>query len=295
MTQEEKGPASRRWVAGYPNLVREWHPSRNGILTPDQVSFGSGRRVWWRCSLGPDHEWRAVVQGRTTGQHGCPFCANQRVSVTNSLHTRFPDVARQWHPRLNAPLTAAGVVWGATRRVWWKCPAGRDHVWQASVSARTFSGTGCPYCDGRRVSVTNSLLTQAPLLAAQWHPTRNRTLRPSDLACGSTRLVWWQCPLAPDHAWRVSVGQRISHHCGCPFCAGKQISQTNALSVQAPDVAREWHPDRNGDLTPGDVTYGSPRRVWWKCSEGHEWVATILNRARKQSGCPHCVRHQRRG
>lgn len=36
---------SRQWVAGWPRLVAEWHPTKNGDLFPDQVSFGSSRRV----------------------------------------------------------------------------------------------------------------------------------------------------------------------------------------------------------------------------------------------------------
>tara|TARA_B100001971_G_scaffold59222_1_gene54265 strand:+ start:906 stop:1187 length:282 start_codon:yes stop_codon:yes gene_type:complete len=58
-----------------PELAKEWHPTRNGDLTPDQVTPGSSRKVWWRCSLG--HEWEARVGDRTRGS-GCPDCARER-------------------------------------------------------------------------------------------------------------------------------------------------------------------------------------------------------------------------
>ena len=32
---------STHWVSGYPNLVAEWHPTRNGELSPSEVSYGS--------------------------------------------------------------------------------------------------------------------------------------------------------------------------------------------------------------------------------------------------------------
>ncbi|MGD0170140.1 MAG: zinc-ribbon domain-containing protein, partial [Smithella sp.] len=42
-----------------------------------------------------------------------------------------------------------------------------------------------------------------------------------------------------------------------------------------PVLAREWHPTKNGSLTPSDVSVGSNRKVWWLCSKGHAWPATV--------------------
>tara|TARA_B100002003_G_C13687805_1_gene346897 strand:- start:95 stop:469 length:375 start_codon:yes stop_codon:yes gene_type:complete len=65
-----------------PELIEEWHPTRNGDLTPDQVTPGSNRKVWWRCSRG--HEWKAVVNDRTRGT-GCPFCNRERRQCRNTV------------------------------------------------------------------------------------------------------------------------------------------------------------------------------------------------------------------
>lgn len=291
---------SRRWVGGYPRLVAEWHPTRNGTLMPWEVSYGSTRMIWWRCPKGPDHEWRARAGRRVIGD-GCPFCANQRVSVTNSLATCAPDIARQWHPTRNRSLTPAKVVAGSVRSVWWHCSAGPDHEWRARICNRTVLGSGCPFCAGRRLSVTNSIQALNPTLAAEWHETRNGKLRPNALVAYSTRSVWWQCPVAPDHEWREQPAVRISHQRGCPFCAGKRVVHSNSLAARAPHVARQWHPTKNAPLTPLDVTAGSRRIAWWQCDRnpGHQWQAAILNRARshvrKGSGCPFCFRADRAG
>lgn len=289
---------SRRWVGGYPHLVAEWHPTRNGTQMPWEVSYGSARQFWWRCPAGPDHEWRARASRRVLGD-GCPFCANQRASVTNCLATQAPAVARQWHPTRNGRLTPRDVVVGSVRRVWWKCPGGPDHEWRARIFTRTVAGAGCPCCAGRQLSVTNSLATKAPELAAEWHPSRNGALRPSELVAYSTRLVWWKCSAADDHCWRETPNVRLSHRYGCPYCSGKRVTASNSLARRAPDVAREWHPTKNAPLTPRDVTAGSQRLVWWRCRKNpeHEWQAAILNRARrhvrKGSGCPICFRADR--
>ena len=60
-----------------PLLLRQWHPLRNGDLSPRQVSPGSHRKVWWRCDRG--HEWQAEVKSRALLGTGCPVCAGKAV------------------------------------------------------------------------------------------------------------------------------------------------------------------------------------------------------------------------
>ena len=290
--------SSRRWVGGYPHLVAEWHPTKNGTLLPDEVSHGSHVYVWWRCPNGPDHEWRARVNTRVRG-HNCPFCAGRSVSVTNCLAMRAPEIARQWHPTRNGTLTPADVVWSGTTMAWWRCEQGPDHQWQARVNQRTSSGSGCPFCANLRVSATNSLATLAPKLAAEWHRRRNGSLDPGAVVAYSTRLVWWQCAVETDHVWRETPNVRLSHARGCPFCDGKRVASSNSLATRAPEIAAEWHPTKNGELSPSNVTPGSHRVAWWRCRNdvAHEWRAMILNRtrdhARRGSGCPYCARAAR--
>ena len=52
----------------------------------------------------------------------------------------------------------------------------------------------------------------------------------------------------------------------------------NDLAAKAPDVAAQWHPTLNGNLTPEMVTPGSHRRVWWQCPLGHTWKAFVYSR-----------------
>src|SRR5262249_62399426 len=113
---------------------------------------------------------------RTNGG-GCPFCSGNLVSVTNSLASLQPDVAVQWHPTKNGNLTAAQVTSKSHKNVWWKCPNGPDHEWEAPPSSRTvLGGGGCPFCKGLKVSVNNSLAACFPGIAAEWHPTKNGEL-----------------------------------------------------------------------------------------------------------------------
>ena len=206
-----------------PELLLEWHSDENGALTARDLLAGSGKKVWWKCPSGPDHFWQAPIVHRTTRKAGCPFCAGRLVSVTNCLATQGPDVAAQWHAARNGTLTPYDVVSGSNRKVWWRCSKGLDHEWQTRIVHRTTDKTGCPFCSGQRVSVTNSLANQIPDVAAQWHPTRNGALNPDQVAARSGKKAWWTCPGQPDHDWQARIADRTSgRKSGCPFCATRR-------------------------------------------------------------------------
>ena len=57
-------------------MAAEWDPGLNGNLTPQMVTVGSHKKVWWRCAQG--HVWKAVMYSRTGPKRcGCPVCAGK--------------------------------------------------------------------------------------------------------------------------------------------------------------------------------------------------------------------------
>ena len=57
-----------------------------------------------------------------------------------------------------------------------------------------------------------------------------------------------------------------------------------------PNLAKEWHPTKNDELKPTDVTPGSHQKVWWKCEQEHEWEAQLYDRSKVRGiGCPYCA------
>ena len=218
-------------LARYPELAAQWHPTKNGTLTPDAVQPGSNRKVWWLCEKG--HEWQATVASRASGGSGCPVCAGKAVLAgENDLATQFPQIAAQWHPTKNGTLQPAQLTSSSNRKVWWRCPLG--HAYQAVVAARTAQSSGCPYCAGKRVLPGfNDLETRFPRVAAQWHPTLNGTLTPAQVLPGSHRKVWWQC--AEGHAWKAVIYSRTTKRkSGCPVCAGVAGGRRRRRSEIAP-------------------------------------------------------------
>ncbi len=275
----------------YPEIAAEWHPTKNGSLKPENVTTSSNKKVWWKCSKGYDHEWLTSV-GHRTGKDNrtkCPCCANQKLSITNSLGINHPEVAAEWHPTKNGALTPQNIISGTHKKYWWKCNKGPDHIWEASPGKR-IEGKGCPYCSGNKVSVTNSLLINQPRIAAEWHPTKNGSLKLKNVTTGSNKRVWWKCNEGPDHEWEATISNRVARGSNCPCCAHAKLSVTNCLSTLFPKIAAQWHPTKNGQLKPNQVIAGTDRRVWWQCSNNHrhEWLASVVKRTYTGRNCPKC-------
>src|SRR5262249_43407070 len=150
---------------------------------------------------------------------------------------------------------------------------------------------GCPFCSGLKVSASNSLSELFPDIAAQWHPTKNGDLRPDQVVAGSNKLFWWKCPEGPDHEGQAASNDGTFGARGCPFCKGLKVSVADSLAARFPDLAAQWHPTKNGDLTPDRVVTGSNKAVWWQCpkSAEHHWQSTVVNRTNLERGCPYCA------
>ena len=271
-----------------PELSEQWHPTKNGDLTPYDVSNGTAKKVWWKCDKGDDHEWESSINSRARGV-GCPICSNRKVVKSNCLATTNPELAKQWHPNKNGNLTIYDVTNGTAKKVWWKCDKGDDHEWESSINVRVGRGIGCLICSNRKVVKSNCLATTNPELAKQWHPTKNGNLTTYDVTNGTAKKVWWKCDKGDDHEWETRITHRVSGS-NCSICNGKKVVVSNCLATTNPELVKQWHPSKNGILTPYDVTIGSNMKIWWKCEKGydHVWETAVFNRNIGMN-CPICI------
>ena len=208
----------------YPKLLKEWDFDKN-LPSPFEMQCRSGKKMWWKCSKG--HEWEASITHRTAGGRdgkgtGCPYCSNQKSCEENSIITTHPELIKEWDFSKNT-ISPADVVAGSHVIVWWKCPVADDHEWEASLSNRTTKNTGCPCCPGRKqrkIVKSNCLETTHPLIAKEWHPTKNE-FTPRDVTYASNKKAWFLCINDSTHEWKCRVSCR-SRGDQCPFCASSK-------------------------------------------------------------------------
>jgi hypothetical protein len=277
------------------DLADQWHPTKNGTLRPHDVRLGSATAVWWLCPVHPDHEWRTSPNARTNPANptGCPACSGYQISATNNLAATFPAIAAQFDPFQNGGRHASEVLAGTSEVVTWRCNQGPDHIWAVSVVSRTAQDNGCPFCAGKKLSVTN-MLARYPHLVAEFDCVANAPETPETLSESSGKQVWWRCSRGPDHRWRARVSSRALHGHGCVYCAGHRVSVTNSLATCCPGAAADLDPVLNDGLKAEQVTAGSGRVVTWSCPDGlgHTWQTTVRSRvaglASGHGGCPLC-------
>lgn len=270
----------------HPRIAAEWNHYLNANKEPSMFTAGSGVLIEWICPLG--HEYASSLVARTGAGTGCPICANLKVLVGfNDLATSHPHVAEHWHPKQNGTVTPQAVVAGSGRRYYWRCPVGHDYV--AAVSSRT-NGSGCPVCAGKQVLVGfNDLRSTHPLVAVEWDQERNGNRTPESVIAGSNWKAQWICPLG--HSYVKPINKRAAGS-GCQYCSNRKVLRGfNDVATRHPEIARDWHPEKNKSLAASDVVPGNAKR-WWKCSDGHECIGSVPNRI-KTKGCPLCIQDRR--
>lgn len=214
------------------------------------------------------------------------FVGNEKIQ---SFATQYPEAAVEWHPTKNGKLTPEGIAPKSNKIFLWICPKGHEYTAKASERA---AGRGCPVCAGKVILPGfNDLATVNPTLAAEWHPTKNGTITPSNIAPGSYKKAWWQC--SNGHEWEAQIKSRHKG-CGCPYCSGRKVVPGKTdLATNNPALAKEWHPTKNGDLTPINTAKTANKKVWWICPDcGFEYQARVSDRngdIRHQTGCPRCA------
>ena len=210
-----------------PDLVEEWHPTKNGNLRPDMFGINSNDHAWWKCST-CGHEWQTtIIQRGGKRKSGCPECSKilrgktftrSKVAERGSLAENNPTLAKEWHPTKNGELTPNDITPKRFKNVWWLCPK-CGYEWEASPNNRS-KGVGCPCCSGRVPKVgVNDFQTLFPELVVEWDVEKNTPYMPNQFLPKSGKKVWWRCRDC-DYEWQTVIRNRTNGH-GCPVCARK--------------------------------------------------------------------------
>jgi hypothetical protein len=272
-----------KYLSDFPEIIKEFDCDLNININPNFILYGSNKKYWWKCNKG--HSWESRCDNRTINKRNCPYCCGQKVCKSNSLSTNYPNLICEWDKEKNE-LTPDDVTCGSSKKIWWKCVKG--HMWKTSCKKRT-NGTGCPYCCGKKVDLSNCLATTYPDIASQWHPTKNNEITPYDVVANSNKKFWFICKINKNHEWIASPNRRVSQNSTCPYCCGQKVDLSNCLATTYPDIASQWHPTKNNEITPYDVVAGCGKKIWWLCEKNHSWAAYCYSRTGfAKNGCPYC-------
>lgn len=265
-----------------PSIAEEWHFEKNKT-TPDQYPYASNIKVWWIGKCG--YEWDDIIANRTVSNYKCPYCSGRRLCKENSLGYKNPEIAKEWDYEKN-DKTPFDYAEFSNETVWWICSKNNEHKWDAKISNRS-NFKGCPFCSSQRTFIGDSILIKFPEIASEWNYDKNGNLKPEEILPNSNKKVWWKCNKL-GHEYLAIVQNRTKHGDGCPYCSGKRASKEYNLKVTHPNIAEMWDFDKNGNLTPEQVTKGSDKKVWWKCNNGHNWQLKVVYMTKREVPCKEC-------
>ena len=258
-----------------PNLAKEWNYEKNDKLKPDMVMTNSNRKVWWKCNKG--HEWQATIYSRNNG-NGCPTCAKE-------LQSSFPEQAIYFYIKKAFPDAING-----------------DHHLKMELDI---------FIPSKKIAIEYD--------GSFWHKNLKSDERKNKI-CKENKILLFR---VKENIKEESVENDYLRIIPCTYSdAGIKsaiellvkylnkkvdvnLDRDRALIYSSfinnqkerslmhinPNVAKEWNNEKNGELKPDMVMANSGKKVWWICSKGHEWQATITNR-QKGSGCPQCSGRQ---
>ena len=284
----------------HPELLSEWDYEKNANANIDlnTITCGSNRKIWWKCSQ-HGHSFEASVKNRVNGGTGCPFCASQKVlKGFNDLQSCYPDLVNNewdWTENDKSGLKPDEITKYSNRKASWYCTVCKGK-YEATVSKKTISKQGCPYCAGKKVLLGfNDLLTLCPeLIESSWDLVENnkKGLKPDAITPGSNMKANWHCTTCKGK-YDMIIYDKTSG-IGCPYCAGRKVLRGfNDLASQYPElVASEWDWVENSKkgLKPDAITKCSNIKANWHCNTCNGKYEMIVNKKTTDNqGCPYCA------
>ncbi len=126
-----------------------------------------------------------------------------------------------------------------------------------------------------------------PKVKTDVNSQRDHGVTPSQVFPNTNKAYSWVCRYG--HRWQASPNSRTSGR-GCPYCSGNLVwVGFNDLATTHPEIAKEWHPSKNGDLSPTQISKGYNKKVWFLCPNcNNSYDSYIGNKIKGYGKCPYC-------
>ncbi len=271
-------PIEKSLLMVNPKLVEEWHPTKNNDLDPSKIYPNAKKLVWWKCRKG--HEYQAYVYSRNNGT-GCSLCQKE-------LHSSFPEkclffyLLKHFHdtksnykadflnnmeldiyiPSLNIGFEYDGDKWHTDLK----------HDIEKNM-----------LCENNKTKLVRIREKCCPIDKKNYNYVSYFHLK--DYSKKELNKV---IAKILNTLGILNVNVDIERDTLQIINLLEKQTKENSITTQYPFLSKEWDYDKNKDIKPDVFTPGSPTKVWWICSNGHSYPASIAHRV-EGNGCPYCA------
>ena len=257
-------------------LLEEWDYEKNKELglTPNNTTFGSGKRAWWKCRK-CGHVWETIIGNRTRGNN-CPQCNTYGTSIPELaiffyLSKIYPDTIHRHRiqniefdvfvPSLNLAIEYDGYYYH------------KDRLEKENQKDETCKNNNIDFIRIRSNKLESTFYAKNIFIKEKGY---------NDISKGIKELF---CYLNIEYNFDINIDNDYQSI----FNIYIREKKENSLVDKFPEIAAEWHPTKNGDLTPENFSIGSNIKAWWLCPVcGHEWKTSISHRSKGEK-CPICA------
>ena len=317
--------SNRKIIAGlndlattHPDVAAMWHPTKNGKLTPQMISHGSGKPIWWMDEYGNEFQAKVFEVTRPEKPQVGPRALRTSFpeqAVFFYIKKRFPDAINGYQDifrrGMELDVYVPSIKTGIEYDGWWHRDGGLDRErkkyqickrngislirikenrehWEeshdlADYIVRTIPGVYF-YLE-KAIRVCLSIMGDVDIAKAFFDANSLYAERPNSSSKDPLFDIYSSIK-GPDVTIDINIKRdkkQIQN-----YLRAKVVS----LKTKFPEIAEEWAYDLNDQLRPEAFHPGSGEKVWWRCKKcGHEWKTAISERTGPDhTGCPKCAR-----
>lgn len=281
----------------YTDLFNQIHINKNKELDINNLSSGSGKKIWWKCDKSDCHEWECIIQNRVKG-NGCPFCAGQKIckniNCKSCINKTFfsNEKAKYWSTKnIVKPYE---VFKSAKAKYWFKCEK-CNHEFESSLNNISSLNRWCPYCENLKLCKNECNICYEKSFASHhkskfWDNDKNN-ITPREIQKQTENKYWFNCQLC-NHKFEKCIAQIVNKNGWCPYCVGQKICINNNcnycfnLSFASSEKVIYW--SKNNKIIPRNLFKCSADKYFFECNTCNHEFEQRLDSINQGSWCPYC-------
>jgi very-short-patch-repair endonuclease len=234
-----------------------WHPTKNGELTPRQVTKCSGKKYWFQCDV-CNHDFDSVISQCIKENRWCSYCANQKLcdedECSYCFNKSFASYNEKtvngklkvdcWHHTKNGELNTKTILLNNLIKnigfnvmyvimilivSLYQCI--KENRWcPYCANQKLCDEDKCNHCFNKSFASYDGKTENGKLKVDCWHHTKNGELTPRDVTKGTDKKCWFQCDVC-NHDFDSRIASVSGSNNGwCPYCKNKKLCDEDECS-----------------------------------------------------------------
>lgn len=262
-------------------ILEDWDYKLNSIL-PQNIIFGSGKVCNFVCHI-CGYKWKTRLNARTLQKTGCYKCSKR-------MSSSFPEQAVYFYIKKYFPDAINGDR---------KILQGRelDIYIPACKTAIEYDGENW-HEDIKKDRDKDVICKEKNIHLYRIREENCKLINTSDTCIYTYKYQDWNQlnVIIIEILNKLGIINKDIDICRDEYLIKEQYyisSLKDSLGNIYPNIAKEWHPTKNGSISPYNVLPETHDSYYWLCPKcGNTYKAIVKNRVRMKSGCPKCGQQQ---